>query len=317
MEMRKGTKRQSPVSVVPRSQRINRGHTAAFLLSPAGLIVCVLTLAPLAFLCFTAFSDFSQRSLFTGEFNMIGFANFVKVLTDADFYMSLLRTFAFTAALVAGSIVIGLGVAQMMTKLGPVMKWLVTFVLIFAWAMPNVASSVVWKWLFSPGYGVINYLISKLRVFGDTTNLAWSNNTWLAFACIWLLIVWQAVPFIAITMYAAITQADLSCVEAAELDGAGSIRIFWQIIVPLVKPTLTVITMLSIIWDFNVFNQIWLVSEGGPKGSTSTIGVFTYKEAFVSFNISQGAAISIITTFILMGLTSIYIRNLLKSGEQL
>ncbi|MCH9276655.1 sugar ABC transporter permease [Bifidobacterium amazonense] len=305
------------IDQVPADHRIRRGHTPAFLLTPAGLILIVLVFAPLAFLCFTSFTDFNQRSLFTGEFNVTGFAQFANVLADDEFYKALLRTFLFTFALVAGSMLIGMGVGHMMTRLGGVMRYIVTFVLIFAWAMPNVASSIVWKWLFSPGYGIVNWMLSRLHVFGDVTNMSWANNTWLAFVCIWLLVVWQAVPYIAITLYAAETQADLSCIEAAQLDGAGPLRIYWQIIVPLIQPSIMVVTMLSIIWDFNVFNQIWLVSAGGPKGTTSTIGVFTYKKAFVDFNIGQGAAISIITTVILMLLTSIYIRNLLKSGEDL
>ena len=78
-----------------------------------------------------------------------------------------------------------------------------------------------------------------------------------------------------------------------------------------------VITMLSIIWDFNVFNQIWLISQGGPQDTTATIGIFTYKKAFVSFEIGTGSAASVLVTIVLLALTSVYIRYLLKSGEDL
>ncbi len=272
---------------------------------------------PAVFLLFTSFTNYDRRALFTGEFSVTGLQQYVTALSDADFWMSLARTFVFSAALVAGSVLAGMAVAQMMTKLGTVMRYVVTFVLIFAWAMPNVASSVVWNWLFQPGYGVVNWLLTRLRIFGDMQNTAWSNNTWLAFVCIWMLVVWQAVPYIAITLYAASTQLDPSCVEAAQLDGAGPVRIYWQIIVPLIRPSIMMVTMLSMIWDFNIFNQIWLVSQGGPDGSTSTIGVFTYSTAFVDFNIAQGAAVSVITVIVLLGLTSVYIRSLLRSGEDL
>ncbi|OZG67399.1 carbohydrate ABC transporter permease [Bifidobacterium eulemuris] len=303
----------------PRTRKTMKSTTGftALLLTPTGIILAALVIVPIIFLVFTSFTDFNQRSLFTGEFEFVGLAQYAAALSDAAFWQSLLRTFLFTAALVVGSMLIGMAVAQMMTKLGTVMRYIVTFALIFAWAMPNVASSVVWKWLFQPGYGVINYLLTKLRIFGDVSNLAWSNNTTLAFVCIWLLVVWQAVPYIAITLYAATTQIDHSCIEAAQLDGAGPIRTYWQVIVPLIKPSIMVIAMLSVIWDFNVFNQIWLVSQGGPSGSTSTIGVFTYKQAFVNFDIAQGAAISVITVIILLALTGVYVRNLLKTGEDL
>lgn len=299
------------------SLRSNDGKTAALLFGPTGLILIALVAVPIVFLLFTSLTDFNQRSLFTGEFNMVGLKQYTTVLGDASFWSAMLRTVLFTAALVLGSIGIGMYVSQMMTRLNNIMRYVVTFVMIFAWAMPNVASSIVWKWLFQPGYGVLNWLLTKLYVFGDMTNTAWANNTALALICIWLLVVWQAVPYIAITLYAATLAVDHSCLEAAQLDGAGPLRTYWQILVPMIRPNLLVVALLSVIWDFNVFNQIWLVSQGGPSGSTSTIGVFTYTKAFVGFNIGQGSAISVITVLILLLLTGVYIRNLLKSGEDL
>ncbi|WP_240541294.1 carbohydrate ABC transporter permease [Bifidobacterium santillanense] len=171
---------QSTAAAVPVVKR-RRNLTPLWLLTPAGVIIVALVVVPLIFLVFTSFTDFNQKTLFTGSFNIVGFDQYENVLTDPEFYKSLARTFGFAAALVAGSVLIGMGVAQLMTKLGPVMRWLVTFVLIFAWAMPNVASSVVWKWLFQPGYGVVNWLLTQTRLFGDVTNLSWTDNTWLAF----------------------------------------------------------------------------------------------------------------------------------------
>lgn len=129
--------------------------------------------------------------------------------------------------------------------------------------------------------------------------------------------VWQAVPFIALTLYAALTQMPVELPEAARLDGAGEWRVWRSITLPFLRPTLLLVTIMSVIWDFNVFNQIWLVSAGGPDNATSTLGIFAYKTAFVSFRIGQGAALSVITTAILLGITAVYIRNLLRSGEDL
>jgi N,N'-diacetylchitobiose transport system permease protein len=86
---------------------------------------------------------------------------------------------------------------------------------------------------------------------------------------------------------------------------------------PFLRPTVMLMTILSIIWDFNVFNQIWLISSGGPDDATNTLGVYTYTQAFVSFNFGSGAAISIVTTILLMLFTAFYIRSLLRSGEDL
>jgi N,N'-diacetylchitobiose transport system permease protein len=189
--------------------------------------------------------------------------------------------------------------------------------LILAWAMPNVASSVVWNWLFQPGYGVINWLMTKLQIFGDMTNVNWAQDPVLAYVCIWLLIVWQAVPFIALTLYAAQTQVPVEYFEAARLDGASEWRIYWSVTMVFLRPTILLFTILSIIWDFNVFNQIWLVSQGGPGKATSTLGIWTYKEAFVGFHLGEGAAIAVVTTILLMLFTALYIRSLIRSGEDL
>lgn len=287
------------------------------LLTPAGLVILVVTVAPIIFLIFTSFTDYNQRSLFTGNFHGVGLLQYQTIFSDPDFWASVLRTLLFTATMVAGSVLVGMGVAQLLSRLGTVLKYVVTISLIFAWAMPTVASSVVWKWLFQPGYGVVNWMLTKLRIFGDLTNTDWANNTVLAYTCIWLLIVWQAVPFIALTLYAALSQLPQERLEAARIDGAGEWRAWRAVTLPFLRPTLLLVTILSVIWDFNVFNQIWLISQGGPDGTTSTLGVYAYKVAFVAFKIGQGSAISVITTILLLGLTAIYIRNLIRSGEDL
>ena len=293
------------------------GWAPLLLLSPAGIVILVLTIAPIAFLAFTSFTDYDQRTLFTGVYDVVGLQQYSEAFHDHDFWMALVRTVLFTAAMVLGTIVIGMGVSQLLGKMSTVMRYVVTVVLIFAWAMPNVASSMVWGWLFQPGYGIGNWLLTQTHLFGDVTSTNWADRPFLAYACIWMLIVWQAVPFIALTLNAAQTQVDPAYYEAARLDGASEWRVYWTITLQFLRPTLMLVTILSIIWDFNVFNQIWLISKGGPDGATSTLGVYTYKEAFVGFEIGNGAAISIVTTVILMAITALYIRNLVRAGEDL
>ena len=306
---------RAPSPVAPRARR--RDLTPLWLLSPAGLVLATVTLAPIGFLVFTSFTDYDQRTLFTGAYSGVGLDQYATLLGSSAFWISLLRTVIFTAAMVAGSVLIGMGVSHLLTRLGRLWRHTVTLVLIVAWAMPNVASSLVWNWLFQPGYGVINWALDRLRVFGDTADLNWAQNPTLAYVSIWLLIVWQAVPFIALTLNAAETQVPPEYREAALLDGASEFTTYRTITLRFLRPTLLLVTILSVIWDYNVFNQIWLISRGGPGDATSTLGVFTYKTAFVGFHIGQGAAISVVTTLLLLGLTAVYIRSLLRSGEDL
>jgi N,N'-diacetylchitobiose transport system permease protein len=306
-----------PSASRPRPRRRRRNLAPLYLLSPAGLVLAAVTLAPIGFLVFTSFTDYDQRTLFTGTYSGVGLAQYSETLASSAFRAALLRTVLFTAAMVAGSVLIGLAVSHLLTRLGRGWRYAVTVVLIVAWAMPNVASSLVWNWLFQPGYGVVNWLLDQVRVFGDTTDLNWAQDPALAYVSIWLLIVWQAVPFLALTLNAAETQVPRDYLEAARLDGAGEFAVYRLVTLNHLRPTLLLVSILSVIWDYNVFNQIWLVSRGGPGDATSTLGVFTYKTAFVGFHIGHGAAISVVTTVLLLGLTAVYIRSLLKSGEDL
>lgn len=287
------------------------------LMAPAGIVLGAVTIIPLIVMVYMAFTDYDQRSLFTGEYSFVGFAQFAGILTDPEFWASFVRTILFTSALVIGSVVIGVAMSHLMTRLGSTMRMVTTIVLVFAWAMPNVAASLVWNWMFQPGYGVMNWILTQLRVFGDMTNTDWGADTSLAFTSIWLLVVWQAVPFIALTIYAAETQVGSEYIEAARLDGASEGSIYRLVTLPFLQPTILLVTILSVIWDFNVFNQIWLVSKGGPDGSTSTLGVFTYTTAFVGLDIGAGAALALLTALLLSAITSVYIRNLIRSGEDL
>lgn len=288
------------------------------MLTPAGLVIFFVTMLPIGFLVFTSFTDYNQRSLFTGAFSFVGFERYAATLADEEFWWSLVRTVVFTAALVAGSVVIGAGMSHLMTRLPKALRLVTTVVLILAWAMPNVASSIVWSWLFQPQYGVINWMLTRTGLFGDMTSVDWSSDPMLVWVCIWLLVVWQALPFIALTLYAAETQVAIELKEAARLDGASEWSIYRVVVLPSIAPTMLLVTMLSIIWDFNVFNQIWLISEGGPDGATSTLGVFTYTTAFSgNLQIGTGSAIAVASTLILVALSALYIRSLVRSGEDL
>jgi len=286
-------------------------------MSPAMLVMAILTAIPIILLVLISFTNTDQRTLFTGAYDSVGLANYTNIFTDPEFWKSLVRTILFTTALVGGSVLIGMLLSNLMTRLGTIMRYVLTIAMIFAWAMPNVASSQVWNWLFQPGYGVMNWLLTQLHIFGDMTQTSWANNTWLGFTSIWLLVIWQAVPFIALTLYAAQSQIDPAFYEAARLDGASEWRIYRSITLPFLAPTLTLITILSIIWDFNIFNQIWLLTQGGPDNTTATLGIWTYKTAFVSFEIGVGSAIAVVTTILLMIFTGFYIRRLVRTGEDL
>nr|WP_208329223.1 sugar ABC transporter permease [Streptomyces sp. 846.5] len=315
---RKRTAALQGAAVPPRHRPRRRGHALPYLLLvPAAAVLGLVLGYPLVRVVVISFQDYGLRALFTGRITWAGWANYSSVLDDPQLVPVLLRTVGFCAALVAGTLLIGLAVALMMQRLGGRMRTAVTLCLIAAWAMPSVASSLVWQWLFQPVYGVVNWLLTRTQLFGDLTQRDWSGSTLSAFLLVWLLVVWQSVPFVALTLYAGLSQIPRTYYEAAALDGAGPVTVFRVITLPFLRPILGLVTILSVIWDFNVFNQLWILTRGGPGTSTTTLPIWSFTKAFSSNSFGQGAAIAVLSVLLLLGATALYVRRLVRSGEDL
>ncbi|PYC88515.1 sugar ABC transporter permease [Streptomyces tateyamensis] len=287
------------------------------LLLPATAVLALVLGYPLARLGVISFQDYGLRSLFTGRVGWAGPDNYLAVWRDPQLVPVLLRTAGFCAALVLGTLAIGLVVAMMMMRLGPRLRRAVTLCLIASWAMPPAAGTLVWQWLFQPVYGVANWALSRIGLFGDLTQHDWTTSPTSAFALVWLLVVWQSVPFVALTLYAGLSQIPRSYYEAAALDGAGGWTAFRVITLPFLRPILALVTILSVIWDFNVFTQIWILTQGGPNQGTTTLGIWSFTKAFSSNSFGQGAAVAVVSILLLLVLTLYYLRRLLRSGEEL
>lgn len=302
----------------PRNEKGRRWRADPFvLLAPAALILGFVLVYPLVRLVINSFQDFGLRALFSGTTSWIGFENYAAVFTDSQFLPVLARTFAFTGVVVVAVIAIGMLLAQVMIGLSRAMRTVLNLVLILAWAIPTVTSTLVWQWLFQPSYGVVNWLITQLGVFGDFATHNWISTPMDAFFIVVLLILWQSVPFVALTLYASQSQVPAEYYEAAMLDGASAWRIYRAVTFPFLRPVLFLVTILSIIWHFNTFNQIWILTQGGPSGATTTLGIWSFQKAFAANSFGQGSAIALITGLLLMIVLSFYVRALVRSGESL
>lgn len=322
----------SPVSATgfPRSVRIAiarrrqsgpgiRGKWIApfVLLVPAGIVLAAVLGYPLVRLIINSFQDFGLRALFTGKNQWIGFANYTAIFTDGEFLPVLVRTFAFTAALCIGCMVIGMAMAQLMVNVNTFSRMFLGSILVLAWALPTVSSTLVWQWLFQPLYGVFNWMITQLGWFGDYTQHSWTSEPFQAFAIVFILIVWQSVPFVALTIYAGQSQIAPEYYEAATIDGAGGWYTYRNITLPFLRPVLYLVMILQVIWHFNTFNQLWILTQGGPDNETTTLSIWSFQKAFASNSFGQGSAIAIVTALMLMVITVFYIRRLVRSGETL
>jgi N,N'-diacetylchitobiose transport system permease protein len=244
-----------------------------------------------------------------------GLGNYRALFSSGQLGDSLFQTGLFVAACVGFTMLVGTGVALLMGRLGKVMRTVVSLAMLLAWAMPTSASSIVWTWLFQTQYGVVNYLLVTLG-FNGLTNHDWFASSLSAYSVITAMIVWGAIPFVALTMYSAFTLVPRDLVEAAVVDGARPATIFRQVTMPIVRPIFVLLAVLSIIWDGNVFNQVWFLTGGNAERiNVIPLGVWQYIEAFSSEQYGLGAAVAVITVLILLLVTGYYIRIMVRTGE--
>lgn len=295
--------------------RRRRDLTPLFLLIPAGVVLAALTAWPLIQLVATSFLEFGRAQIFGASPEFVGIDNYVDVLTDDEFWQVLGRSVAFCLVNVVLTMLLGIGIGVLMAKLGKGFKLLVSVGLLLAWAMPPVTASVVWGWIFDTDRGVVNYLLTQVTGV-DFQGHSWLINPVSFFFVATLIVTWQAIPFVAFTVFAGLTQVPHEVLEAAEIDGATGWQRFRMIVLPYLRGVLVILLVLQIIWDMRVFSQIYaLQTVGGIAAETNTIGVYIFKVSIGSGDLGAGGAISVLLVILMLGLSGYYIRSLLKQEE--
>ncbi|MFJ1593205.1 carbohydrate ABC transporter permease [Kitasatospora albolonga] len=308
----------SPEGDAPRVQKRKRRKGELlpyFLILPAIVAIAAVYLYPLSKTVIMSFQDMGRRELWSGEpAPWVGFEQFTNILGDSEFWWVTFRTIAFMAICVVLTMGIGLLVALLMRKLSTWVRLVLTVALIAAWSMPLMVAASIFRFMADSDYGLINTLVAKV-VGDDWLGHNWYVNPIQGFGIITLLVVWGAIPFVVVTLYAALTQVPQELEEAAALDGASAYGIYRFVTWPVIKPVFVMVTTLSVIWDFNVFGQIWLLRGNKPEPEYETLGLYSYSKAFESTSFSQGSAIALITVLLLSGVAVYYLRQLMKTGE--
>jgi N,N'-diacetylchitobiose transport system permease protein len=285
------------------------------LLAPSLAVLAAVLAYPLYRLVVLSFQQYGLRELFGGtEGRFIGLENYRSILADAFFWTVVARTIAFAAVCVGLTMALGTLVALLLRRLGKGMRLLVTAGLVAAWATPVLTAVAIWQWLFDFEFGVVNWLLTRLGV-GDFVNHNWFDRPLEGFTVIVLVVVWGALPFVAVTLHAGLTQVPAELEEAARVDGAGAWQVFWKVTFPLLRPVFLILTTLSIIWDFKVFTQIWVMLNQRPGRDYYLLGIWSYSESFGVSNYGKGATIAVVMVVLLMVLTSFYVRQMLRAVE--
>ena len=285
------------------------------LLAPSLLVLAGVLGYPMYRLLVLSFQQYGLRELFAGtEGHFIGLRNYRAILGDTFFWTVVARTVVFALVCVGLTMVLGTLVALLLRRLSKRMRLLVTAGLVAAWATPVLTAIAVWQWMFDFEFGVVNWLLTRLGV-GDFVNHNWFDRPLEGFTVVVLVVVWGALPFVAVTLHAGLTQVPAELEEAARVDGGGAWQVFWNVTFPMLKPIFLLLTILSTIWDFKVFTQIWVMLNQRPGRDYYLLGIWSYSESFGVSNYGKGATIAVVMVALLMVITSFYVRQMLRAVE--
>ena len=286
-----------------------------WLILPVLLVVGAVLAYPLYSLVRLSFQRYGLFELIRHAGQYIGLKNYSSVLHDPVFWHTLLRTVLFTIANVGLTMVLGTMLALLLLKLSTFVRVVLTAGLVLVWSVPVVVAVQVWYWMTNYQNGVVSYVLTQLHL-GDFFHHDWYATTFSQLGIVTALIVWGALPFVVITVYAALSQVPRDLVEAAEIDGANAFRVFRDVTVPILMPILLILTSLSIIWDFGVFTQPFLLIGQAHTGpSNYLMGTYLFEEGYLKADFGRGAAISLLMLVIVALLSIFYVRKMVKAGD--
>lgn len=303
-----GRRRLTPPSDKPRRRRPSAAPY--LLLSPALLIVLAVFGLPLVVMLLLSFQNWSKVNEFsaalTGQWT--GLSNYSTILTSSQFWQTTLRTVVVSLLMVGFSMIIGLLFALLMRRISVWARYLMTFALILVWSIPALVSTLVFQWMFNRQYGIINDLLGYQNVHD------WLVSSVSGWGVIIGLVVWGAVPMVTVMMYAALTQVPKELVEAAHIDGASAWQTFVNVVEPIIRPVVLIMTSLSVFWDFQVFTQIFVLFNSQPNTQFYNLGLWSYVQGWQFANYGVATTITALTMVLMLVITIPYLRQLLRIG---
>ena len=249
----------------------------------------------------------------------VGGANFSATLSDPEFWLSLRISLVFAAVVVPLTLLTGTLVGLLLNRLGPKMATFVSSAAMLAWATPAVSASVIFIWLTDPDGGIVDWALTHLPSWlgggAHWAGFSWTNAALPAYTLLTALVVWQGFPFVAVSVLAGLKTVPAELLESARVDGGGSWKIFWRVTYPLLKPIFLVLLLLSVIWDFGVFPQLYILTGSGANLDEYNLGIYVYQKAFSTPpSYGLGGALALVLTVILLVITVGYVRASIRQG---
>ncbi len=272
-------------------------------LTPALILLVVFVLYPILYLFFLSFTagSFTLKGI-----HWVGFKNYIRLFFNNDFWQIIGNTVYFTIATVIPSMIIPLGLAVLLNKIIKLRDALRS-----AYFLPSIVSLVAaglgFRWLFQTD-GPVNGILQAIGI----SPIPWLGDTFWAMPVLIILSIWKQIGFNMVVFLAGLQTIPISRYEAAELDGAGGRAKFWHITLPGLKPTLVFAIITTVIFTLRSFEQVYVITGGGPLNSTNVLVFYIYQEAFAQFDFGYAAA----AATVLLGIALVLVYFQLKNWEQ-
>lgn len=277
-------------STVPRVTRRAQTRLGILLVAPLMLLVIVFFIVPLASAIYYSFVDFDGVN---PNPPFVGFGNYVRMFTDAEMWHALSNNVVWIIIGTISPLVIGLLLAILLwnVRRGAVLYRLAFF---FPYVLPGIAIGIVWGWIYDPLNGWLNVALRALGLGGLATG--WLGNPDTALFAVLATAIWATTGFVMTIFLSALRNVDVELVEAARLDRANGAQRLWHIILPQIMPVFIMVTTITLVGGFSVFDIIFIMTGGGPSNATNVLGTYAYSSAFQLNQISYGTTLAMLIT---------------------
>jgi multiple sugar transport system permease protein len=290
------------------ARRVRRNWDAYVFLAPGFIIFTVFTLFALVFVVYLTFHEWS---IIEPEKPFVGLQNYKDLIEDERFRRSVINTFYFTGASVPLAMICGLAIALLLNQ--PLRgRWVFRTAYYLPAITPFVVSAIVWKWLYNGDYGLFNYYLLKTNLIHEP--LAWLSDQQLAMPAVILMTVWTGVGFSMVVYLAGLQSIPEELYEAAKVDGAGAWARFRHITLPGLLPSTVFLLVIQIIFNMQIFTQIFVMTRGGPIDRTTTVLFYVYEAAFQFYEMGYASTIAFALFLMLLVFTGLQLRMYRKAA---
>ncbi len=273
---------------------------------PTLLTLGLVVAYPIYYAAYLSFHSVSLVALRRGIFPFVAFANYQRIFADRLFLLALKNTFIFTAFSVTVEIVLAIAIALLIDQQHVWTSRITRFLILVPYAVPPIASGLIWSFLYSFEYGFLNRILFTTGL--STSAVNWTGDPATALFAIAVPYIWRTVPFAILLLHAALQGINHELYEAASVDGAGALQRFWHITLPMLRPIIVVILVLRTSFAFVVFDEVLAITQGGPGDATWVAAWYSYRKGFSPpFDIGVGAASAYVLALIIGLLAVAYV----------